>query len=110
MFHQGHRNSQQMLAVSEGVDWPDKWINILKWVEDCPDCKQSSKNLRSVLPKTEKSKLPDPPSSPSEELQIDFAGPFLENGPAQKHLFVAVDRFSRWPYANWCSATTTEWQ
>ncbi|MEM6378546.1 MAG: hypothetical protein AAF705_10040 [Bacteroidota bacterium] len=95
-----------MRVLLRSFRWPGNGADIDQFVADCPDCLQAGKNLKTSLPSTRKSTLPDYPHEPGVEIEIDFAGPFVPFRTAQKYMCVIVDRFSRWPEAKFCSGPT----
>ena len=52
--------------------------DIINKSETCTECTAYGKNVKTLKPKSEWDKIPDP-TEPNEEVQIDFAGPFTKN-------------------------------
>ena len=56
-----------------------------------------------MIPKTETNALPSS-KSVGEQIQIDFAGPFVNEKRKKRFIVLAVDNLSRWPFASVCKA------
>ena len=66
----------------------------------------SGKNIKPNIPSTETNHLPRL-DNPNEEIQLYFIGPItVEN--RQFHILLSMDRFSKWPAANFCTSTDGE--
>ncbi len=70
-------------------------------------CFRTGKNRKTILPKTEKNRLP-PAEFVGEQIQIDFAGPFVNEKGKKKFIALAVDKNTRWPFAMVCKSCNAE--
>ena len=64
----------------------------------------SGKNLKTIIPNSQTSELP-PFLEPSEELNLDFAGPLDSYWGSNKNILLCIDRFSKFPSATITSTT-----
>ena len=101
MLHQGHPSATKMDQSAAAVWWPGIYQKIREKTENCPSRRAPRKNLITQLPSTEKNKL-EILSEPNQETQLDFAGPIKSKTRGDVYIFVAVDRFSKWPTAQIC--------
>ena len=70
-------------------------------------CRNAGKNLKTQLPKTDKSTIRT--NEPGEELQLDFTGDLISNKLQNRpKILVAVDHFSKWTNAKICYNTETK--
>ena len=97
-LHQSHPGQQAMIEAAEYIWWPSMKCQIVEKCQGCMECTKFGKNLKSS--QTFISSLPLPPLvAPNEELQLDFAGPLPDKKGRKVFIFVAVDRFSKFPCA-----------
>ena len=73
-------------------------------MENCPSCRVAGKNLKTQLPQTEINRL-ELLTEPGREVQLDFADPIKSKSRGDIYIFVAIDRFSKWPTAQICKNT-----
>ena len=106
MLHQGHPSATKMDQSAAAVWWPGIYQKIREKTENCPSRRAPRKNLITQLPSTEKNKL-EILSEPNQETQLDFAGPIKSKTRGDVYIFVAVDRFSKWPTAQICKKTNS---
>ena len=106
-LHFGHPGETKMMAESKIFWWPGMAEEIKKKQKECIPCRNAGKNLKTQLPKTEKSKINS--NEPGEELQLDFTGDLISD-KLQNHpkILVAVDHFSKWTTAKICNNTETK--
>ena len=106
--HFGHPGLTKMVNDSRIFWWPGILDDIHEKHRNCTACINAGKNLKTQLPKTEKSKILTA-KEPGEELQLDFTGKiFNEKITGHPQILVAVDHFSKWPTAKICSNTETK--
>ena len=104
MLHQGHHSAAKTDQSAAAIWWPGNYQEIREKAEKCPSCRASGKNLVTHLPSTEKNKL-EILSELNQEIQLDFAGPIKSKTRGDVYNVVAVDRFSKWPTAQFCENT-----
>ena len=73
----------------------------------CQQCTDAGKNLKTLLPKGDVGKVPEP-REPNEFLQLDFWGPISYLNESRKYVLVATDRFSQWPSAMVTTTNTSD--
>ena len=66
--------------------------------QDCQPCIKTGKNLKPLIPKNRTSELPTL-MEPNEEVQLDFAGPIIDEKHRESYILASVDRYSRYPHA-----------
>ena len=71
-------------------------LQIIETCEKCQECTLFGKNLKPASTFNTAKSLPVL-SGPNQELQLDFAGPILEEKGSKIFLLVAIDRFSKFP-------------
>ena len=69
---------------------------IIETCEKCRECTLFGKNLKPATTFNTAQSLPTL-SGPNQELQLDFAGPILDDKGSKIFLLVATDRFSKFP-------------
>ena len=62
--------------------------------DGCQECTAAGKSLKPTFAKGDIGKIYEP-KEPNECLQLDFWGPIEYLNESDKHVLVAVDRFSR---------------
>ena len=95
-LHRSHPGQKAMMSASEYIWWPFSNRQIVKTCEKCRECTLNGKNLEPVKTFHTAQTLPNF-SRPNQELQLDFAGPILDDKVAEIFLLVAIDRFSKFP-------------
>ena len=105
-LHESHPGQFGMKYLAQYIWWPHinrqiyfHWIN-------CTQCTQTGKNIKSIIPTTEISKLPAL-FEPNEELNLDFAGPLDNTWGNNKYILLCIDRFSKFPSAKITSSTSS---
>ena len=73
--HVDHESADKMREICQRVYWETKNQDIAAKANNCLTCFRSDKNLKPILPKTEKNVLPEC-KSVGEQIQNDFARPF----------------------------------
>ena len=106
-LHYGHPGRDAMLATISYVWWPRLHREVVTIARECPQCKESGKNIKTILSQKQIGKLPESKEC-NQEIAIDFAGPFQNAINAKKYHLVSVDHFSGWPEAKFLSKPTTE--
>ena len=73
----GDRGSvEKMREICQRVQWESKEKDIAAKANNCLTCFRSGKNLKTMIPKTEKNPLPSS-KTVGKQVQIVFAGPFV---------------------------------
>ena len=85
----------------------NKTRDLEKRAQDCVVCFRAGRNLHPNLLSTHKNPLPRP-KNPSEQIQIDFLGPFTDEKGKKKHVIVAVDNCSKYIWSNVTKHCTTK--
>ena len=103
-LHFGHLGINKMCNDAAIFWWPNMRA-VIKKAKTCSACLNAGNNLKSQIPKTEKSKM-DPLKNSGEEIQINITGnlssKYLNSSP---FILIAVDNNSRWPVAKICKNT-----
>ena len=74
---------------------------------ECIPCRNVGKNLKTQIPKTDKSEIKT--NEPGQELQLDFTGELISDKlQSRPKNLVAVDHFSKWTTAKICQNTETK--
>ena len=105
--HYGHPGRDAMLATISNVWWPRLHREVVTIARECPQCKESGKNIKTILSQKQIGKLPESKEC-NQEIAIDFAGPFQNAINAKKYLLVSVYHFSGLPEAKFLRKPTTE--
>ena len=102
-LHWGHPGRDAMLQAVADIWWPQIHCEIVLLAQTFNQCQQSSKNLKTLLPKSnsEAEKFND-------ELALDFAGPFKSASKNKQYLLVAIDHKINWPSAKFTSRPTAK--
>ena len=74
LLHKDHNGVERMKQAAPYITWKSMDADLRRKTTECIGCYQAGKNIKSAIPKTEKSILIYP-SQPNEELQLDFHGP-----------------------------------
>ena len=94
--HRGHPGQEAMLGVSHYMCSPHMHRGIVNLAEECRSCTRYVMNVKYLIPKNASKPLPLL-TQPSQEVQLDYAGP-LENHRGKKIYFLAaIDIFSKFP-------------
>ena len=105
-LHRGHPGQQKMIDAASYIWWPKMNRKIVEKAEKCADCIAIGKNIKSVKPHANWDEIPDP-TSPNEEIQMDFAGPYCISKNRNTYILVTVDKFSKFPSAMITSSTSS---
>ena len=100
-IHAYHHGKSNIFDAAKDVWYPYIYQSIASIAEDCPECNTAGMNLKTILRKNQLGNIPEP-KEPNESVQLDFWGPINYLNESRKYVFVAVDRFSRWPSAMVC--------
>ena len=103
-YHHGKRN---MYEAARDVWYPYMYRSLAAKATYCQQCTEAGKNLKSLLPKGDMGKVPEP-REPNECIQLDFWGPINYLNESKKYVLVATDRFSRWPSAMVTTSNTSD--
>ena len=76
-LHFGHPGETKMLTDSKIFWWPGMAEDIKKKQKECIPCRNAGKNLKTQIPKTDKSTIKT--NEPGEELQLDFTGELISD-------------------------------
>ena len=97
-LHCCHPGRDVLLATVSNVWWPRLHREVIAIARSCTQCRESGKNIKTLLNQKEIGKLPECRES-NQEIAIDFAGPFQNAINAKNNLLVSIDHFSGWPEA-----------
>ena len=103
-YHHGKRN---LYEAARDVWYPYMYRSLAAKATYCQQCTEAEKNLKSLLPKGDMGKVPEP-REPNECIQLDFWGPINYLNESKKYVLVATDRFSRWPSAVVTTTNTSD--
>ena len=95
-LHRSHHGQEAMMTASEYLWWPFMNRQIIETCEKCRECTLFGENLKPASSFNTAKSLPVL-STPNQELQLDFAGPLLDEKGSKIFLLVAIDRFSKFP-------------
>ena len=95
-LHRSHPGQEAMMTASEYLCWPFMNRQIIETCEKCRECTLFGNNLKPASFFNTAKSLPVL-SGPNQELQLDFAGPLLDEKGSKIFLLVAIDRFSKFP-------------
>ena len=95
-LHRYHPGQQAMRSASEYIWWTFLNRQIVDVCERCRECTLYGKKLKTAKIFHTAQALPTL-SGPNQELQLDFAGPILDNKDTKVFVLVAVDHFSKFP-------------
>ena len=104
--HHGHAAADKMDKTAEAFWWPGMYREIQEKSKHCPSCSAAGKNLKTQIPSTEVILL-ELLTESKQEIQLVFAGPIKSKTGSDVFLLVAVNRFSKWPTAKYCSYNGT---
>ena len=94
--HFGHAGRDAMLRETVDIWWPRVHREIVEKAKNCMHCQQAGKNLKCLKSQNEFGKIPES-HKPTEEIALDFAGPFQTANQKKTYLLVSVDNHSGWP-------------
>ena len=95
-LHRSHPGQEAMVAASEYLWCLFMNRQIIETCEKCRECTLFGKNLKPASTFNTAQSLPVL-SGPNQELQLDFAGPTIDEKGSKIFLLVAIDRFSKFP-------------
>ncbi len=99
VLHGDHAGQTKMLELAKNLTWKSKKEDIEEKASNCLICFKAGKNLKPVIANNKVNRDIPKPDKPGLELQIDFAGPFIDEAGHKRFVLLAVDGFSRWPSA-----------
>ena len=85
-LHRSHPGQEATMAASEYVWWPFLNRQIIETCEKCRKCTLFGKNLKPAKTFNTGQSLPSL-SGPNQELQLDFAGPILDDKGSKVFFF-----------------------
>ena len=91
-----HPGQFGMKNLAQLIWWPHVNRQIYFHGNNCTQCNQTGKNIKSIIPTTQTSELPAL-SEPNEELILNFAGPLDNTWGKNKYILLCIDRFSKFP-------------
>ena len=77
-IHRGHPGQEAMLDVSKYLWWPHMHKDIVNLAEECRSCTRYCINAKYIIPKNASKPLPLL-TQPSQEVQLDYAGPLEDH-------------------------------
>ena len=95
-LHRSHPGQDAMMTASEYLWWPFMNRQIIETCEKFRECTLFGKNLKPASTFNSAKPLPVL-SGPNQELQLDWAGPILDEKGSKIFHLVAIDRFSKFP-------------
>ena len=95
-LHRSHPGQEAMMLASEYIRWPFLNRQIVDTCEKCRERPLYGKNLKPAKTFLTEQTLPIL-SLPNQELQLDFAGPIVDDKGSKIFLLVTIDRFSKFP-------------
>ena len=108
-IHSKHPDQAGMLALARLIWYPHIHSEIVAQAQSCRHCIEKGKNLKPIITKINIGTL-GKLTEPSEEIQMDFAGPMpFKNNTQNNYILVTVNRLSRFPHAetfNNCDTNT----
>ena len=106
-IHLTHSGSAAMLDLGQHVWFPHIHRSLLQMAQSCRQCTEQSKNLKAATGKQHSFQMGSV-VEPNEKFPLDFAWPF-PNGPNKvAYIYVAIDKWSKIPMANFVSNTTVD--
>ena len=106
-LHATQGGAKVMWEKANYVWFPPIYKSIQAQARTYVECTQPGKNLAcftNVKQSVERPKI----TKSFDELELDFMGLLNENPQSQRYLIIAVDRYSRLPFAQCCNAPTTD--
>ena len=97
-IHRKHPGQTGMMHLANLIWFPRIHREIVTLTQNCQPCIKIGKNLKPLIPKNKTSQLP-PLLEPNQEVQMDFAGPILDEQQKESYILASVDRYSRYPQA-----------
>ena len=97
-IHRKHPGQTGMMHLAILIWFPRIHRETGTLTQNCQPCIKIGKNLKPIIPKNKTSELP-PLAEPNEEVQLDFAGPIIDEQRKESYIIASVDRYSRYPHA-----------
>ena len=97
-LHASHPGSWGMICMAQHCWWPYMNRDLLVKAIECKPCTAIGKNLKSVIP-AKQFQAHTPCMVPNQEIQIDFAGPIINEKEHEIYILTCIDRFSKYPSA-----------
>ena len=107
LLHSTHAGARAMISMAEFIWFPHMVRSIHSMTRACSSCTATGRNLTFVSAKAHT--VPrEPVTAPGDELDLDFWGPITSNPSSHMYVLVAVDRYSRFPFALCTSSPTAD--
>ena len=87
-----------MVCMAQHFWWPYMNRDLLVKAIECKFCTAIGKNLKSVIP-AKQFQEHTPCIVPNQEIQIDFAGPIINEKEHEDYILTCMDGFSKYPSA-----------
>ena len=97
-IHRKHPGQTRMMHLANLIWFPRIHREIVTLTQICQPCIKIGKNLKTLIPKNKTSELPSL-MEPNEEVQLDFAGPIIDEQHKESYILASVDRYPRYPNA-----------
>ena len=97
-LHASHPGSWGMVCMAQHCWWPYMNRDPLVKATECKHCTAIGKNLKSVI-LAKQFQAHTPCIVPNQEIQIDFAGPIINEKENEIYILNCIDRFSKYPSA-----------
>ena len=105
-LHWGHPGRDNMLQQIIYIWWPRIQRDITLLAKSCPNCQEAGKSLKLITKQKHFGKIPTPEVT-SDEIAIDFAGPFIIAKSSKKYLILSIDSKTGGQDAKFLQAPTT---
>ena len=97
-IHRNHPGESGMMHLANLIWFPRIHREIVTLTQNFQPRIKIGKNLKPIIPNSKVAQLP-PLLEPNEEIQLDFAGPIMDEQQKDSYIFASADRFSRYPHA-----------
>ena len=97
-IHRKHPGQCGMMHLANLIWFPRIHREIVTLTQNCQPCIKIGKNLKPLIPKNKTSELPQL-TQPIEKVQLDFAGPVLDEKNKESYILASVYRYSKYPHA-----------
>ena len=106
-LHWGHQRRDQILRQISNIRWQKFHRDITLQTKTCRECQEAGGSIKTLLKQKQFGKIPNPENI-TDEIAIDFAGPFKIARSSKKYLIVSVDSKSGWPDAKFFRSPTVK--
>ena len=97
-IHRKHPGQSETMHLANLIWFPRIHREIVRLTQNCQPCIKIGKNFKPIIPTRKISQFP-PLQEPNEEVQLDFAGPIMDEHHKDSYILASVDRYSRYPHA-----------